>query len=125
MGNLNSILLIILNSLYGDNEELLAKWFKRTGKRDQIFLATKFGFVKGSETYEVDSSGAYCKEACAESLRLLGIDSIDICKQPKSEAILPFILVCGYGLADIISKTTCIMPIQRHLLKKQCEPWWS
>ncbi|RHZ43092.1 putative aldo-keto reductase (AKR13) [Aspergillus thermomutatus] len=31
------------SDLYGDNEELLGKWFRRTGKRDQIFLATKFG----------------------------------------------------------------------------------
>jgi aryl-alcohol dehydrogenase-like predicted oxidoreductase len=28
-------------SIYGDNEELVGKWFKRTGKRDEIFLATK------------------------------------------------------------------------------------
>jgi aryl-alcohol dehydrogenase-like predicted oxidoreductase len=27
--------------VYGDSEDLLAKWFKRTGKRDEIFLATK------------------------------------------------------------------------------------
>lgn len=73
-------MLNMVQSLYGDNEELLAKWFQRTGKRDEIFLATKFGFVKGSKTYEVDSSAAYCKKACAESLRLLGIDSIDLCK---------------------------------------------
>ncbi len=68
------------SSLYGDSEELLGKWFKRTGKRDEIFLATKFGFVKGSKTLEVDSSGEYCKKACTESLRLLDIDSIDLCK---------------------------------------------
>lgn len=43
-------------------------------------LATKFGFVKGSKSYEVDSSASYCKKACAESLSLLGIDSIDLCK---------------------------------------------
>lgn len=30
-------------NVYGDSEELLGKWFKRTGKRDEIFLATKFG----------------------------------------------------------------------------------
>jgi aryl-alcohol dehydrogenase-like predicted oxidoreductase len=68
------------HSLYGNGEELLGKWFKRTGKRDEIFLATKFGFIKGSKSYEVDSSGEYCKKACAESLRILGIDSIDLCK---------------------------------------------
>jgi aryl-alcohol dehydrogenase-like predicted oxidoreductase len=67
-------------SLYGDSEELLGKWFKRTGKRDEIFLATKFGFVKGSKTYEIDSSGEYCKKSCAESLRILDIDSIDLCE---------------------------------------------
>ncbi|ORY67009.1 aldo/keto reductase [Pseudomassariella vexata] len=66
------------SDLYGDGEELLGKWFKRTGKRDQIFLSTKFGFVKGSKKMEVDSSGPYCKKACAESLRIMGIDCIDI-----------------------------------------------
>ncbi|KAL8979362.1 MAG: hypothetical protein Q9205_005290, partial [Flavoplaca limonia] len=30
-------------ALYGDSEELLGKWFQRTGKRGDIFLATKFG----------------------------------------------------------------------------------
>ncbi|KAH8179378.1 aldo/keto reductase family protein [Sarocladium implicatum] len=64
--------------LYGDNEELLGKWFKQTGKRDDIFLATKFGFVKGSKAHEVDSSAAYCKKACAESLRVLGVNHIDL-----------------------------------------------
>jgi aryl-alcohol dehydrogenase-like predicted oxidoreductase len=58
----------------------LGKWFKRTGKRDEIFLSSKFGFVKGSKSYEVDSSGESCKKACAESLRILGTDSIDLCK---------------------------------------------
>ena len=70
------------SSLYGDSEELLGKWFKRTGKRDQIFLCTKFGFVKGAKdprNIQINSTGAYCKEACAESLRLLDVDSIDLC----------------------------------------------
>jgi aryl-alcohol dehydrogenase-like predicted oxidoreductase len=52
---------------------------KRTEKRDEIFLVTKFGFVKGSASYAVDSSGEYCKKACAESLRILGIETIDLC----------------------------------------------
>jgi aryl-alcohol dehydrogenase-like predicted oxidoreductase len=30
------------SDFYGDNEELIGKWFKRTGKRKDIFLATKF-----------------------------------------------------------------------------------
>ncbi|KAI1506625.1 putative aldo-keto reductase [Biscogniauxia marginata] len=66
------------SDLYGDNEELVGKWFKRTGKRDQIFLATKFGYIKGSKTLETDSSAAYCKKACERSLQALGIESIDL-----------------------------------------------
>lgn len=68
------------NSLYGANEELVGKWFKKTGKRDEIFLATKFGYVKGSKTLEINTSASYCKTACAESLKLLGIDCIDLCR---------------------------------------------
>lgn len=72
-------LIILPPSLYGDNEELLGKWFRRTGKRDQIFLATKFGFVQGGKLHEINSSAAYCKKACDESLKRLGVDSIDLC----------------------------------------------
>ncbi|KFA55146.1 hypothetical protein S40293_08678 [Stachybotrys chartarum IBT 40293] len=64
--------------LYGDGEELLNKWFRHTGKRDEIFLSTKFGFTIGASGLGVDSSAAYCKKACSESLRRLGIDSIDL-----------------------------------------------
>ncbi|KAH8664674.1 NADP-dependent oxidoreductase domain-containing protein, partial [Xylariales sp. PMI_506] len=66
------------SDLYGDNEVLLGKWFKRTGKRDEIFLATKFGFVKGQGWNKVDSSYEFCKAACDASLRDLGIDTIDL-----------------------------------------------
>jgi aryl-alcohol dehydrogenase-like predicted oxidoreductase len=72
-------LMCYFSSLYGDNEELLGKWFKRTGKRQEIFLATKFGFVEHSKTYATDSSAAYCKEACSNSLERLGIETIDLC----------------------------------------------
>lgn len=74
------IVILTLHSLYGDSEELIGKWFKRTGKRDEIFIATKFGFVKGSKTYAIDSSAEYAKKSCAESLRLLDIDCIDLCE---------------------------------------------
>ncbi|EAW17311.1 putative aldo-keto reductase (AKR13) [Aspergillus fischeri NRRL 181] len=66
------------SDLYGDNEELLGKWFRRTGKRDQIFLATKFGFVQGGKPHEINSSAEYCKKACDASLKRLGVDSIDL-----------------------------------------------
>ncbi|KAI1801356.1 putative aldo-keto reductase [Daldinia bambusicola] len=64
--------------LYGDSEEQVGKWFKRTGKRDQIFIASKYGFVKGGKALETDSSYEYTKKACDNSLKALGIDQIDL-----------------------------------------------
>ncbi|KAJ4228666.1 hypothetical protein NW760_007971 [Fusarium oxysporum] len=63
---------------YNDCEEIIGKWFRRTGKRGDIFLATKFGYVKNSQTFELNTSYVYVKKACAESLRLLDIESIDL-----------------------------------------------
>lgn len=53
-----------------------------TGKRDEIFLATKFAFCKGAGIGKmlIDSSGKYCKEACEASLQRLGVESIDLCE---------------------------------------------
>ncbi|KAL6413321.1 putative aldo-keto reductase protein [Ilyonectria robusta] len=65
-------------NMYGDSEEIVGKWFKRTGKRSDIFLATKFGYVIGSPTYETDSSPEYCKKCCEDSLKTLGVDFIDL-----------------------------------------------
>jgi aryl-alcohol dehydrogenase-like predicted oxidoreductase len=73
------------SSIYGLNDELLAKWFKRTGKRDEIFFATKFGILMERGTLKfkgIDSSGDYCKKACTDSLERLGIDCIDLCLLP-------------------------------------------
>lgn len=67
--------------IYGDSEELLGKWFARTGKRDEIFLTTKFANkVLGGEIArrEIDSSPEYCREACEKSLKKLGTDYIDL-----------------------------------------------
>ncbi|RYC60291.1 hypothetical protein CHU98_g5900 [Xylaria longipes] len=66
------------SDLYGDSEEIVGKWFKRTGKREDIFIATKFGYIVDTGRYKVDSSAAYCKQACEKSLGRLGIDSIDL-----------------------------------------------
>ena len=51
--------------------------FKRTGKRNEIFVATKFG-AGSSSGKTVDGSPAYVKEACQKSLEKLGVDQIDL-----------------------------------------------
>jgi len=71
-------------NVYGDNEDLLAKWFKlHPERRQDIFLATKFGIVMhfnadGTYTVGTDSSGKYAREACEKSLERLGVESIDL-----------------------------------------------
>ncbi|KAF2872429.1 aldo/keto reductase [Massariosphaeria phaeospora] len=66
--------------LYGDNEDLLGKWFAANpDKRSDIFLATKFAnkmLPDGSIT--IDSSPDYTKAACEKSLKRLGLPTIDL-----------------------------------------------
>ena len=65
--------------MYADSEDLIGKWFKRTGKRNDIFLATKFGnLVLPDGSRGVRSDPEYVKEACEKSLKRLGIECIDL-----------------------------------------------
>lgn len=64
--------------IYQDSEDLIGKWFKRTGKRDDIFLATKFALVSKDGARTVRSDPEYVKEACEKSLKRLGIPTIDL-----------------------------------------------
>ena len=65
--------------VYMDSEDLIGKWFKRTGKRDDIFLATKFANLRKADgTMGVRSDPEYVKEACEKSLKRLGVPTIDL-----------------------------------------------
>ena len=68
----------VLIIIQGDSEELIGKWFKRTGKREEIFLATKFGGVGNAAQFHFRTDPDYVKEACAKSLKRLGVDAIDL-----------------------------------------------
>ncbi|KAH8810723.1 NADP-dependent oxidoreductase domain-containing protein [Xylogone sp. PMI_703] len=67
------------SDMYGDSEELIGEWFRRTGKRSEIFLATKFGVV-GMEngSIKIRSAPEYVRESCERSLQRLGVDCIDL-----------------------------------------------
>ena len=45
--------------------------FKKTGKRNEVFLATKFGFTRNPERF-VNGEPEYAKKCIEESLRRLG-----------------------------------------------------
>jgi aryl-alcohol dehydrogenase-like predicted oxidoreductase len=66
--------------MYADREDLLGKWFAANPeKRKNIFLATKFGNRRKPDgTPEINSTAAYCKEACAKSLQRLGLPFVDL-----------------------------------------------
>ncbi|KAF8632483.1 hypothetical protein AX15_001852 [Amanita polypyramis BW_CC] len=65
--------------VYGDSEELIGKWFKRTGKRDEIFLATKFGAtLTDSGAPTINGTPEYVKSAFERSRQRLGVETVDL-----------------------------------------------
>lgn len=69
------------SDFYFDNEELIGKWFRQTGRRGEIFLATKFGCRHGPGglgNVQTEGSPEWVREACEKSLKTLGVDYIDL-----------------------------------------------
>jgi aryl-alcohol dehydrogenase-like predicted oxidoreductase len=73
----------------GHNEELVGQAIK--GRRDEVFLATKFGNVRDASGAWIDVSGRpeYVFEACERSLRRLGVSVIDLYYQHRVDANVP------------------------------------
>ena len=71
------------------NEELVGRAIK--GRRDQVVLATKFGFVShtGREAGRLDSSPASVRAAVEGSLTRLGTDHIDLYYQHRLDPDTP------------------------------------
>src|SRR5262245_19557455 len=69
------------SDMYGPytNEELVGRAIK--GKRDQVFLATKFGIVRDANdpaVRGVDGRPEYARKAIEGSLKRLGVETIDL-----------------------------------------------
>jgi len=78
--------------MYGPflNEELVGKAIK--GRREQAFVATKFGIVRDASDASVRGiSGRpeYVRSACEASLKRLGIDCIDLYYQHRVDPTVP------------------------------------
>ncbi|EJD06586.1 Aldo/keto reductase [Fomitiporia mediterranea MF3/22] len=81
--------------IYGDSEEVIGKWFKETGRRSEIFLASKFGAFD-PETQQLQnpiSSPSYIKHALARSLSRLGTSYIDLYYQHRVDPKVPIEVV--------------------------------
>ncbi|KAI0764116.1 Aldo/keto reductase [Irpex lacteus] len=64
-------------NIYGDSEDLLGKWFQKTGKRNEIFLSTKVG-ITNDPARPNNGTPEYIKENFERSLKRLGVNQIDL-----------------------------------------------
>ena len=89
---------------YGDNEVLVGKALR--GKRDQAFLATKFGIVRDRNNPSargVNGKPAYVKACCDASLQRLGVDTIDLYYQHRVDPQTPIEETVG-AMADLVKQ---------------------
>ena len=77
------------------NEELIGEALAPV--RDQVVIATKFGFVIGAEMGQagVDSRPEHIREVADASLRRLGVDTIDLFYQHRVDPTVPIEDVAG------------------------------
>jgi aryl-alcohol dehydrogenase-like predicted oxidoreductase len=75
---------------YGDNEILVGKAIR--DRRDQVFLATKFGIVRDKANPSlrgVSGKSEYVKASCDASLKRLGVEVIDLYYQHRVDPAVP------------------------------------
>ncbi|SOB90847.1 aryl-alcohol dehydrogenase-like predicted oxidoreductase [Alloalcanivorax xenomutans] len=98
------VTLIDTADMYGPhtNEELVGRAI--AGKRDQVFLATKFGIVRDpSDPHArgINGSPDYVRESVEGSLRRLGVETIDLYYQHRVDPQVPIEDTVG-AMADLV-----------------------
>ena len=63
--------------------------FKKTGKRNEIFLATKFGFAHGDPSKVIRADPEHVHEALNRSLSKLGVDYVDLYYAHRADPTVP------------------------------------
>ena len=84
------------------NEELVGKAIR--GRRDEVRVATKFGFVGGTDGKgggSIDGRPEHVREACDGSLRRLGVDHIDLYYQHRVDPNVPIEETVG-AMAELV-----------------------
>jgi aryl-alcohol dehydrogenase-like predicted oxidoreductase len=94
------------SDMYGPhtNEELVGRAIE--GRRDEVFLATKFGIKLDPgppPRRGVDGSPAYVREACEGSLRRLKVDHIDLYYQHRVDPNTPIEETVG-AMAELVGE---------------------
>jgi aryl-alcohol dehydrogenase-like predicted oxidoreductase len=97
------------SDMYGPhtNEELVGRAI--AGRRDDVFLATKFGIswvetdAGGAPVRRINGTPAYVREACEGSLRRLGVDHIDLYYQHRVDPNTPIDETVG-AMAELVQQ---------------------
>jgi len=92
--------------MYGPhtNEELVGRAIK--GRRNEVFLATKFGILREEDgpirmIRGISGKPDYVRQACEGSLRRLGVDTIDLYYQHRVDPSTPIEDTVG-AMADLV-----------------------
>jgi aryl-alcohol dehydrogenase-like predicted oxidoreductase len=86
----------------GDNEELIGKTIR--GRRDEVFLATKFANVRRKDDpthWSISGKPEYVRSACDASLKRLGVDYIDLYYQHRVDPQTPIEDTVG-AMAELV-----------------------
>jgi len=86
---------------FGHNEEQVGKALK--DRREQVFLATKCGLIRGQEGNWLGVNGKpeYVRSACEASLRRLGVEVIDLYYQHRVDPNTPIEETVG-AMAELV-----------------------
>ena len=86
----------------GDNEELIGKTIR--GRRDEVFLATKFANIRTKAEpnhWSISGKPDYVRQACEASLKRLGVDHIDLYYQHRVDPQTPIEETVG-AMAELV-----------------------
>jgi aryl-alcohol dehydrogenase-like predicted oxidoreductase len=86
----------------GDNEGLVGSAIR--GRRDEVFLATKFANVRKKDDpkfWEINGRPEYVRSACDASLKRLGVDHIDLYYQHRVDPKTPIEDTVG-AMAELV-----------------------
>jgi aryl-alcohol dehydrogenase-like predicted oxidoreductase len=87
----------------GENERLVGKAI--AARRDQVFLATKFGIVRDTDdpaTRSINGRPEYVRSACESSLGRLGVDHVDLYYQHRVDFSVPIEETVG-AMAELVT----------------------
>jgi len=77
----------------------VGKWFKRTGKRNEIFLATKFG----STPTGPNGKAEYVRAAAEKSFKRLDVETIDLYYLHRADRNTPIEITVG-AMAELVKE---------------------